>query len=73
MYSNYFNWNCVEIISAYKRLFLSGAFLGIFVFTTVSLHYTNDYIHLYGIICSAWFLVAKISTCCFSYQFRSDW
>ena len=50
MYSNHFNWNCVEIVSAYKKLFLSGAFLGMFVFTAVSLHYQNDYIHLYGII-----------------------
>ena len=48
MYSNHFNWNCVEIVSAYKKLFLSGAFLGMFVFTAVSLHYQNDYIHLYG-------------------------
>ena len=37
-YTKYFNWNCVEVALAYKKLLFSGALEGMFVFTTVSLH-----------------------------------
>ena len=63
--SNVFDWNCVEIVSTYKKLLLVVSFK--VCLYQLLYHYTINNDYMWYNVCSAWFLDIRISACFFTY------